>query len=128
MGEISRLSTAPPADAELMPRKAVVIGSFSRNLETANGLVAQVGSLALYGLGLDEINRYINNVQAVGTADIQKFASAKLDAKSSNIIIVGNAKAFLPELQKKYQNVEVIPVTELDLNTALLKNCLLYTS
>jgi len=60
-------------------------------------------------------------VQAVGTADIQKFASAKLDAKSSNIIIVGNAKAFLPELQKKYQNVEVIPVTELDLNTALLK-------
>jgi zinc protease len=121
LGEISRLSSAPPADVELMPRKAVVIGNFSRNLETANGLVAQVGSLALYGLGLDEINRYINNVQAVGTADIQKFASAKLDAKSSNIIIVGNAKAFLPELQKKYQNVEVIPVTELDLNTALLK-------
>jgi len=121
LGEISRLSSAPPADVELMPRKAVVIGNFSRNLETASGLVGQVGSLALYGLGLDEINRYINNVQAVGTADIQKFASAKLDAKSSNIIIVGNAKAFLPELQKKYQNVEVIPITELDLNTALLR-------
>jgi len=121
VGEISRLSSAPPADVELTPRKAVVIGSFSRNLETVNGLVEQVGSLALYGLGLDEINRYINNVQAVGTADIQKFASAKLDAKSSNIIIVGNAKAFLPELQKKYQNVEVIPITELDLNTGLLK-------
>ena len=27
----------------------------------------------------------------------------------------------LPELQKKYANVEVIPVTELDLNTALLR-------
>ena len=121
LGEISRLSSAPPADIELTPRKAVVIGNFSRNLETANGLVGQVGSLALYGLGLDEINRYINNVQAVGTADIQKFASAKLDPKSSNIIIVGNAKAFLPELQKKYQNVEVIPITELDLNTALLR-------
>ena len=121
VGEISRLSSAPPADVELTPRKAVVIGSFSRNLETVNGLVEQVGSLALYGLGLDEINRYINNVQAVGTADIQKFASAKLDAKSSNIVIVGNAKAFLPELQKKYQNVEVIPITELDLNTGLLK-------
>jgi zinc protease len=121
LGEISRLSTAPPADVELTPRKAVVIGNFSRNLETANGLVGQVGSLALYGLGLDEINRYINNVQAVSTADIQKFASAKLDAKSSNIIIVGNAKLFLPELQKKYQNVEVIPIGELDLNSALLR-------
>jgi zinc protease len=121
LGEISRLSSAPPADLELTPRKAVVIGNFSRNLETANGLVGQVGSLALYGLGLDEINRYINNVQAVSTSDIQKFAGTRLDAKTSNIIIVGNAKAFLAELQKKYQNVEVIPINELDLNTASLR-------
>ena len=121
LGEIGRLSSAPPADVELTPRKAVLIGNFSRNLETAGGLVGQVGSLALYGMGLDEINRYINNVQAISTADIQKFAGTRLDAKTANIIIVGNAKAFLPELQKKYPNVEVIPVTELDLNTALLR-------
>jgi zinc protease len=121
LGEISRLSSAPPADVELTPRKAVLIGNFSRNLETANGLVAQIASLALYGMGLDEINRYINNVQAITSSDIQKFAGTRLDAKTSNIIIVGNAKAFLPELQKKYPNVEVIPVAELDLNTALLR-------
>ena len=121
LGEIGRLSSAPPADAELTPRKAVLIGGFSRNLETASGLVAQVASLALYGLSLDEINRYINNVQSITTSDVQKFAGARLDAKTSNIIIVGNAKAFLPELQKKYPNVEVIPVSELDLNTALLR-------
>ena len=121
LGEINRLSSAPPADVELTPRKAVLIGNFSRNLETAGGLVGQVGSLALYGLGLDEINRYINNVQAVSTADIQKFAGTRLDAKTSNIIIVGNAKAFLPELQKKYPNVEVIPIGELDLNSASLR-------
>jgi zinc protease len=121
LGEISRLSSAPPADVELTPRKAVLIGGFSRNLETASGLVGQVGSLALYGLGLDEINRYINNVQSITTADIQKFANTRLDAKTSNIIIVGNAKAFLPELQKKYPKVEVIPVAELDLNSALLR-------
>lgn len=121
MGEIVRLSSAPPADVELTPRKAVLIGNFSRNLETVNGLVNQVGSLALYGMGLDEINRYINNVQSITGADIQKFAGTRLDAKTSNIIIVGNAKAFLPELQKKFPNVEVIPVGELDLNTATLR-------
>jgi zinc protease len=121
LGEISRLSSSPPVDMELTPRKAVLIGNFSRNLETVNGLVSQVGSLALFGMGLDEINRYINNVQTVSTADIQKFAGTRLEAKTSNIIIVGNAKAFLPELQKKYPNVEVIPVAELDLNTALLR-------
>ena len=121
LGEIGRLSSAPPADLELTPRKAVLIGGFSRNLETANGLVGQIASLALYGMSLDEINRYISNVQAITTADVQKFAGTRLDAKTSNIIIVGNAKAFLPELQKKYPNVEVIPVAELDLNTALLR-------
>ena len=121
LGEIGRLSSAPPADVELTPRKAVLIGNFSRNLETVNGLVSQVASLGLHGLSLDEISRYINSVQAIKTEDVQKFAGTRLDAKRSNIIIVGNAKLFLPELQKKYPNVEVIPVSELDLNTALLR-------
>jgi zinc protease len=121
LGEIGRLSSSPPAEPELIPRKAVLIGNFSRNLETVGGLVGQVGSLALHGLGLDEINRYITNVEAITAQDVEKFAGMRLDAKTSNIIIVGNAKAFLPELQKQHPNVEVIPVTELDLNTKLLR-------
>jgi predicted Zn-dependent peptidase len=72
-------------------------------------------------LALDEINRYIQNVQTISTADVQKFAGTRLDAKSANIIIVGNAKEFLPELTKQFPNVEVIPVAELDLNTASLR-------
>ena len=121
LGEISRLSASPPIDAELTPRKAVLIGNFSRNLETVGGLVTQIGSLALYGLSFEEINLYINNVQAIGTSDVQKFADTRLPAKTSNIIIVGNAKAFLPELEKHHSKVEVIPVAELDLNTSLLR-------
>ena len=121
LGEIARLSSSPPVEVELTPRKAVLIGSFSRNLETATGLVNQVAGLALHGLSLDEINRYINNVQAIKTEDVGKFAGTRLDAKTTNIIIVGNAKAFLPELQKKFQNVEVIPVAELDLNSGALR-------
>src|SRR5688572_33093431 len=41
LGEIGRLSSAPPADPELTPRKAVLIGGFSRNLETANGQIGR---------------------------------------------------------------------------------------
>ena len=65
MREIERFSSEPVPDIEMTPRKAVVIGNFARNLETAAGLVSQVGSLALYGIGFDEINRYIGNVQAI---------------------------------------------------------------
>ena len=72
--EVKRLATAPVPDIELEPRKAVVIGNFARNLETAAGLVNQVGSLALYGISFDEINRYIPNVQAITAGDVQSFA------------------------------------------------------
>jgi zinc protease len=121
LGEVSRLASAPVPDVELVPRKAVVVGNFARNLETVSGLVNQVGTLAVFGISFDEINRYIGNAQAVTAADIQKFAGARLDAKTTNIVIVGNAKDFLPELRKKYPQVEVIPVAELDLNSALLR-------
>ncbi|MDQ2976262.1 MAG: insulinase family protein [Acidobacteriota bacterium] len=121
MHEITRLSTEPVPDTEMIPRKAVVIGNFARNLETAAGLVNQVGSLALYGISFDEINRYIGNVQTITASDLQRFAGARLGAKETNIVIVGNAKEFLPELSKQYSQIEVIPVAELDLNTRLLR-------
>ena len=38
--EVARLSTLPPTESELTPRKAALIGEFSRNLETVNGLVS----------------------------------------------------------------------------------------
>lgn len=121
LGEVARLASAPVPDVELVPRKAVVVGNFARNLETGSGLVNQVGTLAVFGISFDEINRYIGNSQAVTAADIQKFAGSRLDAKTTNIVVVGNAKDFLPELRKKYPQVEVIPAAELDLNSALLR-------
>jgi zinc protease len=121
MGELTRLSTEAVPDAELTPRKAVLIGTFGRNLETTRGLVAQIGSLALYGLNLNEINNYINNVQGVKATDIQQFAGAHLAAKESSIVIVGNAKEFLDNLRKQFPNVEVIREADLDLNSATLR-------
>ncbi|MGH9874978.1 MAG: M16 family metallopeptidase, partial [Pyrinomonadaceae bacterium] len=121
LGEVGRLASAPVPDIELNPRKAVVVGNFARNLETNAGLVAQVASLAVYGINFAEINRYIGNVQSISASDVQGFASSHLAAKTTSVVVVGNAKEFLPELRQKYPQVEVIPMAELDLNTALLR-------
>jgi len=119
--ELNKLGTTPVEDAELGPRKAVLIGGFGRQLETNEGLVGRIGTLALYGLSLDEINRYISGVQAITAADIQKFAAAHLAANDASIVIVGDAKKFLPALQQRFKNVEVIPIDELDVNSATLR-------
>jgi zinc protease len=121
LSELGRLSSEAITETELTPRKAVLIGNFGRGLETASGLVTQIGALALYGLSLDEINSYIKNVQAVTAGDIQKFAGSRLGAKDASIVIVGKASDFIDELRKQFPNVEVIRESELDLNAASLK-------
>ncbi len=120
-GELARLSSEPILDAELIPRKAVLIGNFSRGLETTDGLVEQLSTLALYGLNLNEINDYIKNVQTVTPAEVQSFTGAHLGAKDSSIVIVGDAKAFLEPLRKQFPEVEVIELADLDLNSATLR-------
>ncbi|HKG15919.1 MAG TPA: pitrilysin family protein [Pyrinomonadaceae bacterium] len=121
VGELTRLSSEPVVEAELTPRKAVLIGGFGRTLETTEGIVAQIASLALYGLNLGEINNYVTNVQAVTAPQIQKFAGSRLGVADSNIVIVGDAKDFIEPLRKQFRNVEVIKREELDLNSGSLR-------
>lgn len=120
VGELTRLSSEPVGDTELTPRKAVLIGGFGRTLETTEGIVGQIASLALYGLNLSEINSFVSNVQAVTAPQIQKFAGSRLGVTDSNIVIVGDAKDFLEPLRKQFPNVEVIRRDELDLNNGSL--------
>ncbi len=122
VGELERLATAPLAETELAPRKSTLTGNFGRSLETTEGLVNFVARLALQGLGFDEINRYVSNVQAVTGDDVRKFAGARLDVKRANVVIVGKASAFIDDLRKRFPNVEVIAASELDLNSANLRS------
>jgi zinc protease len=124
LDEVSKLATGDVAETELKPRKASLIGGFARVLETNGGLVGQVSSLALYGLSFDEINKFVGNVEAVKPADIKRFAAATLSTDSTSLIVVGDAKKFLPALQKQFAQVEVIPVAELDLNSASLRRAI----
>lgn len=121
LDEVSKLATAPVPTDEMTPRKATLTGDFGRQLETNAGFVARVASLALYGLSLNEINRFIPNVEAVNASDVQKFAAAKLDAKTSNVVIVGDGRKILDDLRKRFKDIDVIPVAELDLNSATLR-------
>lgn len=121
LGEMSNLSSADVADAELTPRKAVLIGEFAQSLESTAGIVNRIASLALYGLPLTEINRYVSQVQAVTAADVRKFASSSLGGKDVNVVIVGDAKQFVEPLKKQFSEVEVISLADLDLSSPTLR-------
>ena len=119
--ELNKLGKEPVADVELGPRKATLIGNFGRSLESSGSLVSRVAYLALYGLSLDEINRYISGIQSVTSQQVEQFAGAHLGASDASIVIVGDAKKFIEPLRKQFPNVEVIPISELDLNSPTLR-------
>ena len=121
LSEVSGLGTRDLPETELTTRKASLLGGFARGMETIAGLVGQVSSLAMYGVSLDEINQYVGRVEAIKANDVKAFASTQLNAGSASLIVVGDAKKFLPALQKDFPQVEVIPVGELDLNSASLR-------
>lgn len=121
LAEISKLATGDLPDKELTTRKASLNGGFARGLETTGGLVGQVSSLAIYGVSFDQINQFVGRVEAVKAEDVKNFAATHLNTDSTSVIVVGDAKKFLPALQKAFPQVEVIPVADLDLNSASLR-------
>jgi len=121
LGEISKLAADGVAQSELTPRQASLIGGFGRQMETTNGLVGQVSSLAIYGINFDQLNQFVSRVQAIKPEDVKKFASTNLTTDSTSLIVVGDAKKFLPDLQKQFPQLEVIPIDQLDLNSASLR-------
>ena len=121
VAELNRLAADDVTEKELTPRKAVLIGNFGQSLETTSGIVGRVSTLALYGLPLSEINRYVSGVQSVTSAQVRTFAAKNLGGRDVNVVVVGDAKQFLEPLRKQFGEVEVIPVAELDLSSATLR-------
>lgn len=120
-GEIGKLAKDDVTKKELGPRKAVVIGSFGRSLQTDNGLAARIRDLYVFGLKPAVLDSFVGNVEKVTDKQVQRFASRNL--LGGDMIIVGDAKMFLDDLAKRFPNlkVEVIKASDLDLNRPDLK-------
>jgi zinc protease len=117
LGEFARLGQAPvPAD-ELAARKATLIGSYGRSLETTAGLADQLEELATYDVDLAQIGRYIDRVQAVTPAQVQAYAKAHLDPASSHLVAVGDAAQFGAALRKAHPKAVRLEAAALDLDS-----------
>ncbi|MFL5294758.1 MAG: M16 family metallopeptidase [Phenylobacterium sp.] len=119
--EMGKLAKGPAGEEELKARKSALVGSYGRRLATTGGLADILGNLALYGVPLDEITRYTERVEAVTPAQVQTFAGRIMDPARASVIVAGDAKAFADGLKAKRPDLEVIPVTQLDLDSPTLR-------
>jgi zinc protease len=107
------LATVPPEAAELVTRKATISGSFSRSIETIDGIAGVLGELALYGVPLSDLGNYLPEIEAVDPAMVQQFAAATFD--DLFVVLVGDARIFGDAIAAAYSNVSTIPFANLDL-------------
>lgn len=119
--EMTKLGAAPVPAAELDSRKAVLIGSFGRRIERTDGIAGALADYVADGVPLGTLQSYIPSIQSVDPAAVQAAAKRVLDPASASIVVVGDAKTFVDELRKTYPQLEVIPATALNLDSATLK-------
>ena len=120
--EFVRLQTQRVPERELVDAQAYLAGSFPLTIESPNDIASQVINYVLYDLPLEDIPTYTTRVTSITPEDIQRVAQAYLKPANLSVVLVGNAKAFIPQLRAIGLNdVETIPVGQLDLMSATLK-------
>ncbi|MBP1474874.1 insulinase family protein [Frateuria sp. MAH-13] len=120
LGQFGRLGQALVAADELAARKATLIGSYGRSLETTAGLAGQLEELATYGVDLAEIGRYVDRVQAVTPTQVQAYAAAHLDPASAHVVVVGDGAQFAEAVHKAHPQAVQLEAAALDLDRPAL--------
>jgi predicted Zn-dependent peptidase len=86
-------------EAELDEARDYLVGVFPLRFETAGAVVGALSGLVIQGLPDDELSRYRPAIQAVTAADVAAAAAAHIHPDELAIVVVGDADAFLPDLE-----------------------------
>jgi zinc protease len=116
LAQFRQLGRDTVPDAELAARKATLIGSYGRSLETTAGLADQVAALAVYDVPLDELGRYAEEVNAVTPRQLRKYAHKHLGADDGTVVVVGDASQFAAAVRKTHPKAVLLDAATLDLD------------
>jgi zinc protease len=120
--EFSKLQRQRVSERELSDAQAYLAGSFPLTIETPNDIATIVMNAVFYELPLEEIGTFRERVLAITPDDIQRVARQYIKPDRLSIVLVGNAKAFVPQLRSVgFTEFDVIPIAQLDLMSATLK-------
>ena len=118
LDEFARVGSEPLADDLLERRRLFLTGGYDRSLESSAGYAGILSSLLTLGRDPAEIATYADSLAGVTAEQASAAAAQYFDPARTSVVVVGNAAAFIEELRAIRPDVEVIPASELDLNTA----------
>jgi zinc protease len=89
-GEIERLSKEPPGDAELKGIQRYMSGLFVIQNSSRSALIAQLRNVDFQGLGENYLKTYVQKINAVTPADVQKQTARYIKPDEMTIVVVGD--------------------------------------
>jgi zinc protease len=119
-GEMSRLGGEVVPDAEFDARKAVITGSFQRELETNEGYVKRIADFVVYEQPVDSFATTLERIEKVKTAEVKAFAEREFNAEEMTVVVVGKAVECEKPLRKALPKLRAVPQAKLDLESATL--------
>jgi zinc protease len=122
INEVQRLQREPVDPRELRGAQDYMSGSFPLTIESPSAIAMQVLNALFFGLSLEQLENYREEVDRVAPADIQRVAKQLLFPDRLSIVLVGNASAFVGQLKAAgIDTYERIPASELDLSAPNLR-------
>lgn len=97
-GEIDRLSKEAPADAELKGIQSYLSGLFVIQNSSRGALIAQLRYVDFQGLGEDYLKTYVQKVNAVTPAEVQKLTADYIKPDQMTIVVVGDKAKIADQL------------------------------
>jgi predicted Zn-dependent peptidase len=99
LAELARIRDTPVAESELVAARDFLVGVFPLRFETAGAVVGALGSLAVHGLGVEELVDYRANIEGVDVAAVTAAARTHIHVDDASIVLVGDVDAFGPALE-----------------------------
>jgi zinc protease len=87
--QLQGLEQQPVTQAELVARRAALIGEFARKLDTTSGMVARIGDDWALGGAPGHLARWPQRLEAVTPAQVQAFAQRHWTPERLRTVIVG---------------------------------------
>jgi len=108
------------SQAELEIAKSYLVGHLALQFESSESVAEHVVDLMVYGLPLDDVNRFPDRVRALTARDVAEAVRRHLEPDRAVIVLVGNIAGFRKDL-KKLGAARIIPLSSVDFGSARLK-------
>lgn len=98
----------PVTNEELETSKLNIINRYPQDFEMVEQISRQVSDLVVFDLPASYFNDYINKINSVTLADVNRVANKYLDPTKMAIVIVGDRKVIEPKLRELTYPISIL--------------------